>query len=117
MNSPAAYLGVTQQPTISMIDVIIQDERGIEVARFADVQIVDALRNNAPTDSKCLHFIDPYGDTVFNRYQASILTKEIHTASARLAPSDRERAEALGSFVRRVVDGIHLYVKIGSSPK
>ncbi len=94
-----------------MIDVIVQDEHGTKEARFADVQIVGLIRNNASRDSKCLAFIDPYGDTIFNRRQAEVLAAEIEAASAGMSDIERERAAALRLFVRRVADGIHLYLK------
>jgi hypothetical protein len=95
-----------------MIDIRVQDEDGNLESEFGDPQIIHSLLAVAPADSRCLQFIDPYGDTTFNRYQAEVLASELETAAARLTVSgERERASALVGFVRNAATMIHMYVK------
>ena len=95
-----------------MIAVQIQDENGVVESRHPDPHIVDVLREHAPADSKCLQFIDAYGDTTFNPYQARALVTEMEVAARSLVgPGQRERAVALVDFVRPVGEMIHMYLK------
>jgi hypothetical protein len=60
----------------------------------------------------CLRFIDPYGDTIFNRSQIPVLLDELRVLSAR--EPDAELASILveaAQFVERAVDQIHTYVR------
>lgn len=40
------------------------------------------LRSNDLEGTACLQFIDPYGNTIFNRVQAPVLIQEIESAAA-----------------------------------
>jgi hypothetical protein len=95
-----------------MIGIQRQDQGGAVEAQFADPEILDLLLDNATADTKCLQFIDPYGDTTFNRHQASVLAGVLEEAAAKLADRPaRDRAAVLVAFVRDVAAQIHTYVK------
>jgi hypothetical protein len=95
-----------------MIDIRIQDENGTVETEFADSEILHVLLEKAPVDSKCLQFIDPYGGTTFNRYQAEVLAVEIEAAADSLKDSrEQERAAALVTFVRHAATMVHTYIK------
>ena len=44
------------------------------------------------TPTKCLRFIDFYGNTVFNRYQMKILIEELNTVRATVSDASVEEA-------------------------
>jgi hypothetical protein len=60
-------------------DLHLEDERGAQLADLPDprdyVGWAVGLASASPT--VCLRFIDPYGDTVFNRGQAPVLIQEL----------------------------------------
>jgi hypothetical protein len=95
-----------------MINIHIQDEAGRTKAEFGDSQIAQVLLAVASSATKCLQFIDPYGDTTFNGRQAEVLAGEIEVAAASLPEAmERERALALAAFSRRVAAELHTYLK------
>jgi hypothetical protein len=91
------------------IDVEWQDERGEQIARYDGPAIDGRLPERAPSTSACLRFIDPYGDTTFNDAQVAVLEQEL----AAIDGSDdvAGQARSLLSFVRRVQDRTHRYLK------
>lgn len=64
------------------------------------------------SETICLRFVDPYGDTVFNQAQIPLLLEELREAER--TQGDIELKEHLGKVVRLVekaVAQIHTYVK------
>ncbi len=61
------------------IEVVWQDERGKEIERVGDpLNRLTLVVLAFPLDHcKCLCFLDPYGDTYFNRLQIPVFLKEI----------------------------------------
>jgi hypothetical protein len=55
--------------------------------------------------------IDPYGDTIFNRLQASTLLLEWAELTRRVEESDREVMEDVCRLLVACRDGVHLYVR------
>jgi len=51
-----------------MIRVVIEDERGTVIGKGVDVS-TNVIAHPDDLRFKCLRFVDPYGDTVFNRVQ------------------------------------------------
>ena len=95
-----------------MIGIHIQDEHGVVEAELEDDEIVHLLIRRAAPETKCLQFIDPYGDTIFNRHQAAILADEIAALVSDLPDAAaQERARRLSVFARRVAESIHTYIK------
>jgi hypothetical protein len=84
------------------IDLFMEDEQGIKLAEVLDPhgcigRIVSLFGDKSPGP---LHFIDPYGDTVFNQLQIPLLIRELEAARdlvtddavARLARQEIEDA-------------------------
>ena len=94
-----------------MIAVRLQDEDGHVEDEFDDSEILNVIIEHNTADTKCLLFIDPYGDTTFNRYQAEVLANEVVAAAANISAGDAERARRLAAFVRRAAADVHTYVK------
>ena len=95
-----------------MIDIQRQDARGNEIARYMDIGVIDELLKSVDRSGHCLAFIDPYGDTTFNRVQLPELLREIAELRARITDPDLEsRTDDLMRFLRLALDEPHLYVK------
>ena len=95
-----------------MIAIQIQDEDGRVESEFDDPQAIYPLLTHGSAKTACLRFIDPHGDTTFNRHQVACLVEELEDAAGTLGDStDRRRAAALIEFLRPVVGAIHMYVK------
>jgi hypothetical protein len=93
------------------IDVEWQDEQGNWLARYDGPAIDRRLAGAATEPSGCLRFIDPYGDTTFNAAQVAVLEHELASLLASIDGATREQAAALLSFVRRLDDRTHRYLK------
>jgi hypothetical protein len=67
-----------------MIGIRIEDENGKLVSSDADIghlgNIGWLLRSVDVSQTSCLRFIDPYGDTTFNRLQTKVLLDELAAA-------------------------------------
>lgn len=75
------------------MEILLEDEGGRELAKVrgnADL-IVPLLPGAHDSGYECLRFIDPYGNTVFNRLQIPILEDEIRTIRGR-AKNDEVRS-------------------------
>ena len=94
-----------------MIGIARQDEVGRVEAEFGDPRVVEALLARAAKTTHCLQYIDPYGDTVFNRQQLPVLVEELRAAAAAGDSALRGRVEALVAFIQPALETPHLYVK------
>jgi hypothetical protein len=88
------------------------DENGVTEAEFSDVNAVrQLLAADVPANTCCLRFIDPYGDTTFNRLQLPVLASELRAAAAGASHTLRQRVEALVAFVDAAEREPHHYGK------
>lgn len=60
--------------------------------------------------SACLRFIDPYGDTIFNKWQAGPLRRELIAAAETANGIDSEVVQRVAALVERCGEGDGLYV-------
>ena len=94
------------------ISVQIEDEDGFPDGEpWWHAQSTEALAGDHASTC-CVRFIDPYGNTVFNRGQIPVLLEELRTvqrqhSDPQLASVLREMCE----FVERAVDQVHTYVR------
>ncbi len=91
------------------IDVEWRDERGETLERYEGPPIDFRLPERSSESSRCLRFIDPYGDTTFNAAQVAVSEEELTSIA-----SDREvgeQANSLLTFVKRHSDRLHKYLK------
>lgn len=61
------------------IEVVLQDERCVDASEMThdpDGVIILSLPDPADASYSCVRFIDPYGDTIFNRLQAAAMIAE-----------------------------------------
>jgi hypothetical protein len=94
-----------------MIRVLIQDEKGNEVSEGIDIQ-ANLLAH--PDDSRfnCLAFIDPYGDTIFNRLQLKLLSEDLHILEESCQNhQQREIIKQIETLIKQCQEEPHLYIK------
>jgi hypothetical protein len=91
--------------------VALQDEHGKTIDDPIDVP---SNRFPVETDSRfvCLRFVDPYGDTLFNRIQAEYLEADLRLLSRECRdPGDGMLIERVISLVSACRAEPHRYVK------
>jgi hypothetical protein len=90
----------------------LQDEVGNEIETVYVPWTLDVLEAAARTHTACLRFIDPFGDTYFNKRQARVFLEEMMIFDFQVK---REVADAVAHLAQRCADGTHLYLRfIGS---
>ena len=96
------------------IDVRLETEAGDEIETLLDFDdsLQKILLEGDPTSSATLRFIDPYGNTSFNRLQMPCLIAELESARARLRDEIAEEfAEEVLRLARRCQDEVDTYLK------
>ena len=93
------------------IDVQWQDERGVCISRYDGPPIEGRLPARAASDSACLRFIDPYGDTTFNLSQIEVLERELESLQLGDDAELAQQRDALLAFIQRMPDRLHRYLK------
>lgn len=97
------------------IEVVLQDENctaASEMIHDPDGVIIRSLPDPADTSHSCVRFIDPYGDTIFNRLQAAEMIAEWDTLEGSFLQNN---ARTLWSNVRALIvrcsQEPHLYLR------
>ena len=82
------------------VDVRWENENGSPIEEIPDPQmcISHAVLNTDLAGTTCLRFIDPYGDTTFNRLQIPVLIGELKSALEKV------RDNEIKDHLRRVID-------------
>jgi hypothetical protein len=99
-----------------MITVQVVDEDGNSVVDM-DISIETRMLNRVLEDPDhrrlcCLKFIDPYGDTVFNRAQMESFLNDLQSLRARAeSENDATLVDELKRMGELVHDEVHLYLK------
>ncbi len=94
-----------------MIRVILQNENGIEVGSPVDfpTKVISCVDDDR---FKCLRFVDPYGDTVFNCFQMAPLSEDLDLLENSMTNLvDKDALCALRQLIVRCSEGPHLYIK------
>jgi hypothetical protein len=95
-------------------DIRLEDERGRPVEEVGDPGNLLHRLLPSPRDESfhCLRFIDPYGDTVFNRPQIEEFLADLGRilVSAK-TKEERELLERIRELAERCRSEPHLYVK------
>jgi hypothetical protein len=96
------------------INIALEGENGDVLESVTDGR--NLRRRLLPSDTRqpcpLLGFIDPYGDTVFNRLQMDQFLAEWKTVADR-ATTEEERVlvTGVGALAERCKAGVHLYLK------
>lgn len=92
----------------------MEDERGemlgaVDDPRNLVIQLVAAAN---PEESKCLRFIDPYGDTCFNQIQIPAFEEEIRSLpSGSLSAEAEAHREEIMKLIASAKGQVHTYLK------
>jgi hypothetical protein len=92
------------------IDVEIQDENGVCIARYDGPQLGHQFTKLAPPGSACFRFILPWADAIFNEKQIKVLKDELQDAAKDCPPARLAELKSLSSFLEGAA-GPHVYVK------
>jgi hypothetical protein len=96
------------------INLTWQDEDGTPLGEVVDSHgsLSKLMTQNAYPHTVCLRFIDPYGDTVFNQPQISVLLSEMQTLLASIVdPQVRDDLQTMTNLVAKSRGEVHTYLK------
>lgn len=95
------------------ITIQLEDERGNrEGELLLDTFLFHAIPPTTDTSYVCLRFIDPYGDTIFNRLQIPVLIKELNRiAGTAKTKEDKQFLKELLKLAEQCRDEPHLYLR------
>jgi hypothetical protein len=95
------------------IDVQLQDEDGVPLEQHYDPHMLLSrfLEERDLSSTHCLQFIDPYGDTTFNRYQTRVLLKELAAVRDGVDSATRDYLDKILHVANLANAEPHLYVK------
>jgi hypothetical protein len=94
-----------------MIAVVLQDENGKMLSEQVCIA-TNVLSHVHDTRFTCLRFVDPYGDTIFNRLQMTALLDDLHVL--RQNPGNDQHENILSqieTLVQRGQSEPHIYIK------
>ena len=91
-----------------MITIEWQDEDGTTLSTYDGPPLTSEILENVPSESVCLRFIDPFGDTTFNQLQIDVLVEELSVwADSNPAPVIRH----LLQFAVLTHGAVHTYLR------
>jgi hypothetical protein len=95
------------------IDAQLEDESGVKIQLCGDPKSYFArlLAGRDLSSTICLRFIDPYGDTVFNRAQSTVLLEELQSLRGNADTDTRKYIDTAIKFARLASRKPHLYVR------
>ena len=97
------------------IEVVLQDEKYNAVSEMIHDPggvIVNCLPNHTDASYSCVRFIDPYGDTIFNRLQAVAMIAEWDSLEASFRQKDAGTLWAdVRALIVRCSQEPHLYLR------
>jgi hypothetical protein len=99
---------------MGIVGIALTDEKGNEIAAVAgDTHLLDApLASLDGEKYQCVRFIDPYGDTIFNRLQMPRLLVEWHAVDAAVTdPAARSVSQQIRGLIERGSREPHLYLR------
>jgi hypothetical protein len=95
------------------INARLEDERGEPLGEVLDERNLfsRAIRRGGFDSTVCLRFVDPWGDTTFNRMQVPILIVELRALRERVDAETREHLDTIVTLAARHTESPHLYLK------
>jgi len=95
---------------MGMISVLVQDERGIAIGERVDLP-TDLFPKADDMRFVCLRFVDPYGDTFFNRLQVQAVLVDLQLLKTTKNKEQLELIHRLETLVRACEKEPHLYLR------
>ena len=99
---------------MGIIKVALVDEHGIDEAEVdGDTHVLDPILPQFQSDRfHCLRFIDPFGDTVFNRLQMQRLIQEWNAVQSAASDVPTQNLVAqVADLIRKGAAERHTYLK------
>lgn len=96
------------------VDLKWEDEHGKQIDEVPDPQmcISHLVLNTDLTETTCLRFIDPYGNTTFNQLQIPILIEELKSVVQKIQDDrTRNHLQQVIALAEKSRDEIHTYLK------
>lgn len=94
------------------IDVTVTDEDGRVLHTVLDPRnVLRTIVRDADAGTSCLKFIDPYGDTTFNRSQVVQLLEEMREHRERASAEQAALLTQVEALAERALAEPHLYLK------
>jgi hypothetical protein len=95
------------------IDAQLEDEEGrqIQFCHDASGSFYRLLNASDLSGSICLRFVDPFGDTIFNRGQAAVLLEELKLIRAAADPASAAYIDNVLRFANTASRSPHHYVR------
>jgi hypothetical protein len=94
-----------------------QDENGKRIENFPQIglifQMMDLLDSESElSKTKCLQFIDEWGDTTFNQIQIPVLIDELNICLTKCRDEGKQQQyKEVIEFIKKAVDKTHTYIK------
>ena len=93
------------------IDVYVKNERGGILGRASDADMLSRFAEGSDArESRVLCYLDPYGDLILNRAQATTLLEDLAIIIPRQEGRFRSFLEELRVLAEQVAGGTHLYL-------
>lgn len=92
------------------LNVELRDEHGSAMAQIVGVTGLWTLPSLAENDRIMIRFVDPYGDTIFNRLQAAELCIELIPLPSSLPADERTVIESIVELAQRCAAEVHTYL-------
>ncbi len=95
-----------------MSHVDLRSGNGERLARSSlDLRELRRLFSRLPDELHCLGYVDPYGYTVFNKFQSGTVLDELAALEQTCRPQEvKEFIEPIRQWAQQVRDGTHLYL-------
>jgi len=96
---------------MGIISAVVQDERGNQLGQRVDLP-TSLLPDLHDTRFTCLRFVDPYGDTLFNRLQVQLLLEDLRVLETLAQSYEQQNAiQRIRALVEECQKEPHLYLK------
>lgn len=93
-----------------MITVVIQDENGNMISEQVGAP-TNLLSQTDDTRFTCLRFVDPYGDTIFNRLQLTPLLEDLRILRGCSQSDQHEDTfRQIEGLIQRCQAELHTYI-------
>ncbi len=94
----------------SLLTIELRDENGMVIRRIYEANRLKQAIADAERPSPCLRFVDPFGDTVFNRLQVPELRAELTALRTGRGGAADEWLDELSALLDECVSSVHTYV-------
>jgi hypothetical protein len=94
--------------------ISLETEQGEKIGIVADIHnwLLTQLKRPDLSETHCLRYLDPWGNTIFNHLQMRDLMEDLMRVRNLVTNTEQsELLDKIEEFAKRCTEGIHLYVK------